>query len=492
MVKQKLTEMFLYRWRYVLGYGLFAIILALLLWLAGLYIPGGLPSSEIHSALISDGLNPAHLFSLAPQELLFLPYRLLQAASIAVFGFSSVSIKLPSLILAFFSALGILYLVNLWFKRNVAVIACLIAVTTTQFLLAAQSGQPGISYIFLTVWILVAASLIAQRGALAHIWVIGGFILAGIGLYLPLNIYVLIALIITALIHPHARHTLLHKASRPILAIGGILFLVIISPLIIGTINTSDLLLQLLGIPHDWGVVGENAKILLSQYASFAAPSNADVVLPAYGFGTFLLIMLGLYRMFTTKYTTKSYIISFWLIFLLPLVFLNPSYINITFIPVILLVALGIDYLIWSWYRLFPKNPYARVFGLVPLAVLVIGLVGSGIDHYAYGYHYDHSVYTQYNFDLGLLSKKLRTLDPNATVHLVVKESDQPLYRAFATHQRNIKRLTVSSEVSTTGSDITIIERGLHTSVAKAPADILIAKTTEAGDRFYLYKNPTR
>jgi len=487
-----LSDMFLYRWRYVLGYGLFAIILALLLWLAGLYIPGGLTSGEIHSALVSDGLNPTHLFSLAPQELLFLPYRLLQAASIAIFGFSALSIKLPSLILAFFAALGILYLVNLWFKRNVAVIACLIAVTTTQFLLAAQSGQPGISYIFLTVWILVAASLIAQRGVLAHAWVIVGFILAGIGLYMPLNVYVLIALIVTGLIHPHARHTLLHKASRPVLAIGGVLFLVIISPLVIGTINTSDLLLQLLGIPRDWGAVGENAGVLLSHYASFAAPSSAEVVLPVYGFGTFLIILLGLYRMFTTKYTTKSYVISFWLICLLPFVFLNPSYINITFIPVILLVALGIDYLIWSWYRLFPKNPYARVFGLIPLGVLVIGLIGSSVDRYAYGYHYDHSVYTQYNFDLSLLSKKLRTLDPDTTVRLVVKESDQPLYRAFAAHQRDIKHLTVSSEASITGSDITIIERGLHFEVTTVPTDILVIKTTEAGDRFYLYKNSAR
>lgn len=492
MAKQKLADMFIYRWRYLLGYGLFAIILAILLWIAGLYIPGGLTNSEIHSALVSDGLDPSHLFSLAPNELLFLPYRLLQAASIALLGFSTLSIKLPSLILAFFSALGILYLVNLWFKRNVAVIACLIAVTTTQFLLAAQSGQAGISYIFLTVWILIAASLIAQRNALARIWVIGGFVLAGIGLYMPLNIYVLVALVITALIHPHARHTLLHKASRPVLVIGSILFLIIISPLVIGVINNNDLLLQLLGIPRSWSAVTQNAQVLLSEYASFAAPSSADVVLPVYGFGTFLLIVLGLYRMFTTKYTTKSYVISFWLIFLVPFVFLNPSYINITFVPVILLFALGIDYLIWSWYRLFPQNPYARIFGLIPLAVLVVGLIGSNVDRYAYGYHYDHSVYKAYNFDLRLLTRKLRTLDHNTTVNLVVKAADKPLYSALAAHQRYVKQLVVSTQIdSRTNNDITIVERGIHTVIPAVPDDILVTKTADASDRFYLYKNKT-
>ena len=491
MAIQKITDMFIYRWRYALGYGAFGIILALTLWLAGLYIPGGLSHAEITSALISDGLNPAHLFSLQPNELLFLPYRLLQAGSIALFGFSTIGIKLPSLILAFFAALGILYLVNLWFKRNVAVITCIVAVTTTQFLLAAQSGQAGISYVFLTVAVLIAATLLAKRGALAYLWVLLGFILAAIGLYMPLNIYVLIALVVTALVHPHARYLLFNKASRPLLAFGTALFLVIISPLIMGVVNDISLLWKLLGVPESWSAVGENTQALLVQYGSFARPTSSNLVLPVYGFGAFLLILLGLYRLVTTKYTTKSYIISFWLILLVPFVFLNPAYVSITLVPVILLIAHGIDYLIWSWYRLFPSNPYARVFGLIPLAVLLVGMVGSNIDRYAYGYHYDQNVTAQYNFDIGILSDQLKDLDKSATVELVVKPSHIPLYTAYASHQRLVKEVIVTSTATNQGN-ITIIEGSLYTPTDVTPDRILVTRAASDSDRFYLYKNDAR
>jgi len=201
--------------------------------------------------------------------------------------------------------------------------------------------------------------------------------------------------------------------------------------------------------------------------------------------------------MFTTKYTTKSYIISFWLIALVPFVIFNPDFITITFVPVMLLSALGVDYLIRSWYRLFPRNPYARVFGLLPLGVLVLGIVVSNVDRYVYGYHYDTQIYSDFNFDhsdfnfdLGLINKTLASYDKNTKVSLVVPEQDIQLYSTYALHQTKIKQLSVTTSpaMAMAQSDITLVARDKKPEVSAVPSEILVARSSFDADRFYVYK----
>ncbi len=491
MGRHSLTDFLFYRWRFVIGYGIFGIALATMLGIAGLYIPGGLSQPEIDSALISNSLSPSQLLNLEPQQLLYLPYRLLQAGSIAVFGFTPLSIKLPSLLLAFLSAVGLIALMNVWFKRNVAVIASIIAVTTTHFLLVAQSGHAGITYMFWAVAILLTTSLITDRRKFASVWILLGCVLAALSLYMPLNIYVIIALVATTIFHPHARHIVLRETSWKVLAGGAAIFLLICTPLIVGVVRDLSILLQLLGVPTDWSAILGNAKELFNQYASFYTPSSGATAAPIYSLGVVLLVVLGLYQMFTTNYTTKSYIISFWLILLVPFVLLNPGFITVTFVPVVLLMALGIDYLIRSWYRLFPRNPYARVFGLLPLGVLMFGIVASNIERYAYGYHYDSKVYSDYNFDLTLLSKTLRTIDSSKAVAIVVPDSDVALYGAFAAHQTGTLEqlvITTSTSLALEKSDVAIVSREKMSEAGIVPSSVLVAKSSLNADRFYVYK----
>lgn len=490
MVREKINKFAFYRLRYPLAYATFAVALASMLLVAGFYLPGGLADSEIRSALVSDNLDPTQLFDLKPEQLIYLPYRLLQAGSISLFGMSLPGIKFPSIVLGFISALGILYLLNLWYRHNVAIIAAIIAVTTNQFLLSSQAGQPGISYIFLTTMVLIAASMIARRSAYATLWIIGGFVLAAVSLYMPLNVYILLALALTSVFHPHARHLLLRRSSKPVVLLGLALFLILISPLIIGIVNDPHVLRTLLGLSESIGNLSKNAGALLQNYSQFTSPTTGDVLAPVYGLGLVLLIALGLYRLISAKYTAKSYILSFWLLLLVPLVCLNPGFVSITFIPVVLLVALAIDYLIRSWYRLFPRNPYARIFGLLPLAVLVIGLVVSSIDRYVYGLHYDRSVYSAYSYDMSLLSKKLKSLDNDVSVRLIVTPDNLAFYNSFARHQRSVEQLSVSTNPATiTATDIAIAERSVKPRIDRLPSEILVIRTAHDADRFYLYKN---
>lgn len=490
MVREKINKFAFYRYRYVLAYIVFAVSLGTMLLIAGFYLPGGLLQNEIRSALISDNLSPASLFALQPDELIYLPYRLLQAATISLFGISVIGIKLPSIILGFLSALGILYLLNLWYRRNVAIVAAIIAVTTSQFLLASQAGQAGIAYIFLTTMILIAASMITRKSAYAKLWIIAGAALAAISLYMPLNVYVLIALALTGIIHPHARYVLLRRAPKSILALGIVVFGIILSPLVVGVANDPSILRRLFGFTESVSNFGANASSLLQSYVSFTSPAAGNVIAPVYGLGLVLLILLGLYRLFSAKYTARSYILSFWLVLLIPLVCLNPGFVSITFVPVVLLIALAVDYLIRSWYRLFPRNPYARVFGLLPLGVLVVGLVVSSIDRYVYGLHYDKAVYSAYSYDLPILTEKLRSIDDKEPVLLIVSKSNLDFYQSFANHQQYIETLSVSTDPKlVTSVSTVIIERSMKQEIDKAPSDILVTRTIDEADRFYLYKN---
>lgn len=489
MGKLQVTDFLIYRWRYPIGYTLFFIAVVAFLVIAGLFIPGGLSKNEINSALISDSLSPTMLLSLQPNELLFLPYHALQAISISLLGFNGFAIKLPSILLAALSAAGLLALMSLWFRRNIAVIGSIIAVSMGQFMLVAQSGHPDIAYIFWAVCVLLTASLIVSDSKLRSLWIVIGFVLAGLGLYMPLNIYVVLALLLTAIFHPHARHIIMRETSKLPLIIGSVLFIIVILPLVLGVLHGGHILLELLGIPASWSSIPGNAWQFLRRYSSFYNPQNGLLMQPIYNLGTLLLILLGMYRMFTTKYTTKSYLISFWLLFLLPFMFLNPSSISITFIPAALLLTQGVEYLIRSWYQLFPRNPYARVFGLLPLAVLVVGISVSNIDRYAYGFHYSKAAYSDYTYDLEILGKKLKSLPSNQQVTLLTSSREYPIYSAFARHQHAILVLKVTSlPAEALHQPYVLATRAAKNSNETVPSGVIAWKMSQNADRFYLYK----
>ncbi len=490
MVRQRLTKYAFYRFRYVFAYTLFGAALAAMLLLAGFYLPGGVTATEMRSVLLSDAVSVNAIFSLPPDQVVYLPYRLLQSVSLDLFGVTLLGIKLPSIILGFFSAIGLLYLLNLWYRKNVAIVVAIVAVTTNQFLLASQAGQAGISYIFLTVMVLIAASMVSRKSVYANAWVIVGFVLAAISLYMPLNIYMLLALILTALLQPHARYLVFKKASKAVVTAGIFLATIVASPLIAGIVANPQIITRLLGLPSEPSSVFSNAAMLFQNYIQFATPSAGAVITPVYGLGLVLLILLGIYRLLTTKYTARNYVISIWLLALIPLVCLNPEFVSVTFVPVMLLAALGVDYLISSWYKLFPINPYARVFGLAPLGILLIGLTLSSVDRYTYGLHYDTAVYSSYSYDVPLLHKELQGLDKDDTVVLVVDKASEAFYRVLASKQQHVSSITVvSSSSNLPTADVIIAERAFSTSIAQSPSQILVTRANQDANRFYLYKN---
>lgn len=476
MAARDITNFFIYRWRYIVGYSIIALMLAGLLVFAGLYVPGGISPEEMQATVTSDSLSLHHLSTLGITNL---PFYLLQATVFHFFSVSDFTIKVPSLVLALFSAIGLILLLRRWFKPNIAVLTSLIAITTGQFLFIAQNGTPGILYVFWPILLLSLGTQVtrAKRGRL--FWKVSFTAAAVLSLYTPLSIYPLIAIILAIILHPHLRN-IVRRFSKVKVIISGIIGAILIAPLVYFIWTMPQLGLSLLGLPSAWPPdIGANVITLLKQFFLFWEPSSTTLMTPVFGFGSVLIIILGIYRLVLTRDTTRSYLIIIWMLCLIPVLLLNPSFTSVTFLPSVLLLAAGLTSLIAYWYRLFPLNPYARIAGLIPIVILVVALIGSGLDRYIYGYHYSPTTAVNFSNDLRLI--------PKDTKNLVVSSSELPFYQAVAHHKKGLSVGTTQSLLST---DDFVATRAAKKQTPNGYMISRIITTTYSNnsDRLYVYK----
>lgn len=471
MGKIDITSFYIYRWRYWLGYSFIVLLLIGSLYIAAFHIPGSVSSLEEQSTIRSSQLGTNLSITNVPANA---PYYGFQHLTLSLFGPTLLGIKLPSLILGFLTAIFMVILLRKWFRSNIAVLSSIIAITTGQFLLLAQEGSSGILYVFWPVVLLLIATLIAKRAKHRFVWKILFFVSAALSLYTPLSIYVLIALGSAAVLHPHLRY-IVRKLSRLKLLGGMIAGAIIITPLVVSCVHNPQLLLSLLGIPNSWPNLLENAEKLIGQYVGFLSFGDGRAIMPIFGLGSFLLILYGYYRLLRSRDTVQSYLILTWTILLLPILIINPVYISIMFVPLLLALATGLSALLRIWYTLFPLNPYARIAGLLPLVVLVLSLTIFGIGRYEYGYRYAPDIVAHYSNDLELL--------PRNTSTIVVAPEEKPFYTALAKYNKDLRVVDTppsSNDFTTTGamrqSDLT-------------PSRIITDGRESNSARYYVYSN---
>lgn len=481
-----ITEYVLYRWRYSIGYVLVGLLVAVLLVAAVLYVPGGLSDAEVTSATNSSRFS---FTSFDPMAMIDLPYTILQNISFRLLGVTTLSIKLPSLVLGLFSLFGIILLLRQWFHTNVAVISALIVITTSQFIFSSQDGTPTIMYVLLPTWLLLLALKVSRQTKRRSFWELLLVAALALSLYTPLSIYVILALFSATLLHPHLRYIVSRLSKRKLLA-AGVLGLALLSPLIAAITNKPEVGRILLGIPETWPNLSETGLELVRTHLGFLFEDKDGRPQSAYTLPSLLLFLLGVVRLFKTKYTARSYIIVSWMLLLAPIVLINPSKTAITFVPVMLLIAAGIDELLHRWYSMFPRNPYARVAGLLPLTLLVLGMALTGIERYFYVYRYSPPVANTFSNDLSLLYGELNSTNSSTVRTMLVANDEAAFYEAVA--RRDPRITVVSSPQATKSEGVIIASRAAF--YEHAPKKIEVqkiitnAKSANA-DRLYLYKS---
>ncbi len=471
MGKFSLNETFIYKHRFILGYGLFAISLITVLLISCLYYPGGISEQEIRAVITSGNIDFNNIDSLAIANL---PYHLLQKASLSIFNANLLAIKLPSAILAFFSAVGIVLLLRRWFKPSIGVLASLIAVSTSRFIFFAQDGTPGIMYIFWAVWLILLASLIVSQVKHRLLYIIAFYATAFLSLYTPLSLYVILAIIFSVLFHPHLRYTV-KNLPKSKLIIGIIMAILLSLPLILLVANQPKLISELLGIPSVIPNISDNLKTLWSHYFSFTKASESILMTPFYELSSMLMVFIGVSIVYKERFTSKNYLIIFWIVCIIPIIIINPSFTSVTFLPILLLLASGLNFILSYWYKLFPRNPYARIGGLIPLTVLISVLVLSGLDRHIYSYTYEPKLASSFSRDLNIVN--------DGPKYLVVSQAEKPFFEVITKYNKSI---IISTKPTT---DYFWATRQAKKNYTGYKIDHIITSSfKDNSDRFYLYK----
>lgn len=487
MKQHEIADLLLYKARYVLGYTVLALLFIGGLLMAGLYAPGGLVQAEIDAIAVTNSLSLSDPTSLAQPNILL---HGLQRLSFWLFGVSELSIKLPAMLLSVVSALAIFFLLRRWFRPNIAILSLLIMTTTGQLLYVGQQFSPHILYIVFSALILLFASLILQRAAWSQLWKISLAITAALSLYTPYFWYINLGLLLVALLHPHTRYFLLSRKQRLSWLPAGIVFGIIVAPLLYACIVKPALASQLLGLSTlDFSLI-TNLKILVRTYVWPYPTVFHGQIAPIIDISSLILIILGLAMAITRRQTARSYMIGAWLLLAMPLLLMQPTLTVIITIPLLILLAVGVETLIREWYKLFPKNPYARATGLV----LMIGLIGvmvlGGIDRYVQGYRHLPEAISATSTD----ARTLRSaLTPGQSAHIVASAAELPLYQAMAHQQPD---LTASTELPASYAGPVYVSRSRLAEFDRRQLGslqrILVNDRSDAADRFYVYKKAAK
>ncbi len=403
-------------------------------------IPSGLSNSETRSVVASATL-PLTLDASS----LDLPYHLLQKASLYFLDLSFYGIRAPSLILGLAAGLSIFILMQRLFKKSVAIIAAIIAISISQFLIPARAGDPSIMLIFWPILTLLQAALISQQVKFSGVLRVTLGLTIILSLYTPFMIYLLLSLAISAIIHPHLRYVLKNYDPAQV-AISLLMAVVLLIPLGWGIYNDPSLAWQLAGFPANLPDLNQylsNALLLLNNMFGFTNRDSAEILRPAYSIGVCVIILFGFIRLFRDFHSARSHLLLVWLALIIPALTSNPGQLYVLYVPLILLLAVGLEALIREWYKLFPLNPYARIAALLPLSLLMLSIISFNYSRYFYSYAYSHAASSSFSHDLLLIKQHLgeATIKTNPVL-LVVKADQIPVYDLL---RRDNPALTITS-----------------------------------------------
>lgn len=494
MASNLVKKISIYKWRFWISYCVLGLLMLGLLLIAMLYVPGGISEAEQASVIKSASLKSQDLSSLAVTDL---PYHVLQKASFYLFGLSNFSIKLPSILVAFASAIGLILLLRHWFKPNVSIITAAIALVSTQFLFLAQQGTPAIMVVFSSVYItLFAYLMVSKTKAAAKLYAVLLALVLAFSLYTPLIGFIVLALALGAILHPHMRYVIRKAGNSPII-IATTLTVLLSLPLVFAIFKNphliKDLLLPTFTMSMD---ILANLELLAVQFFDFADLHTSSAILaPLYSLPVLMIAFVGIYSLARRKHSVQNYVITAWLLMIIPLLLISPLNNEIILIPMALLIATGIDYILWYWYGLFPHNPYARIAGLIPLIVLIGGIVVMGASRYFYTFSHDPNAINPISKDLTIVSSTIRTMNQPAV--LVVDQSEKPFYDVFASVNRLPLQVETTSDVlfkkQYANKNILATRKSAPVNQNRIPTRIVAnSRATTDSDRLYIYKNTPR
>jgi hypothetical protein len=433
-LKSSFNKSTLYRHRHIIGFFFVAFMLYVFVAFGFARNPIGLSELELQSLTLSGGFA-------FPESFINLPYHFLQWLSIQFFGASVFGIRLVSVLLGILTGGLVVASIKNLVRSNVAIISGLIVSSSVFFLNYARLGAPMIMSMFLLALAIFAISKYLTSAKNRTLWLLTLVFATVVGVYSPLGIYLLAALIFIAIFHPKARLIVKRmKVWQTLLA--SVLAIGLLLPLVFAVVDQPNLLLVLLGFdnlvytpPELW----HNIQALIIPWSI----DSFGLATPFFNIVEIALVVVGIVALVRQFWSARSQLFLGLGVLSFAVSVFDITNAYIMFIPYVFLISFGVQTIIDRWYKLFPVNPFARAFGLLPLGILILGLVFSNFSQYNLSNYYDKNVIYTRNETYQIIRDELTTMRAHS-ISLVVDSANVELYKTLKNEFTN---LTVGASI---------------------------------------------
>lgn len=304
---------------------------------------------------------------------LFAPYKLVQLLLVEL-GFNSVfALRAISASIGLLAILTVYYVLQRWYTTRISIIGTLLFATSGWFLVHARQATPDICYALIVL--LLAYGTWMRRTKRAGLALFLGALLSVFLVYIP----GLIWLVILGVIWQRREISHLVKDAPRLALLAGVLFLVLLTPLVLANINDTSLIKPLAGLSATTDLtplgfaknIGEQLTIIFWQGPKLA--SQGLVGSPLLDPFVIAMALLGCYAYVYQRTLDRSKMLGGGLLAGLLLLGLGGLVSNVILMPLIYIIALaGVALMVQQWFTVFPRNPLARSVGVVVITVAVL------------------------------------------------------------------------------------------------------------------------
>lgn len=451
-----LKELLLYRYRFIAGYGILLFLcIGLTTWQLS-SVPPGFSAAEQQSSVISSAIS-SEVMSYVDA-----PYHFVQKTTLMLFGPSPLGIRLPSVVAAIVFVASAYLLLRRWFGESSAVIGAILTVSSVHFLLHGRSGDPLIMHYLWPTLLLLTATLASAQGKQWRFWVWAFAAVAGLSLYTP-YVGLLAAVIAVVTVASRGGRILLADIGGPFASLAALSFVALAAPWAY-TIYTDPAQFHVY-----FNFSTANAAVTTERVAElWRAVSGTSVegnFTPALSIPAAAFLVYGVIHSLRNIALTRYVVIILWLLIagLLYAMIANvPA--SILFLPLALLVIIGLHRFINRWYELFPRNPYARVSAILPITLIVAVMVQFNYQRYFFVLPQAETVRASYNNDIVLLQRHLDAQPRTNSIKVVVSDQEKEFINLI--DERLVQVASVSEPNLNFNGERLLVSRAAYTQLS--------------------------
>lgn len=287
------------------------------------------------------------------------------------------TIRLTGAIFGLLGAIGFFYILRKWYTLRMAVFGTILFTTSTWFLHSARVASPDASYLLLPL--LIAGMIHVQAKARTHVVLLLVIILGLFTIYIPGILWFLVPAVVLqrkVIINSLKLQPLWFKITL------GLVSLLMLVPFVLMLVapygSLKDNILTLLGLPQQFPSIAQIMKNIAHLIGNIfvynvQGPLYVAGRLPLLDAATAALALMGIYRFVVHFRLVRTKLIGLVGVFGAVLISLGGTVSLVLLLPfVYLLVVEGIKWLLELWLSIFPRNPFARSFGVGVVVVLVL------------------------------------------------------------------------------------------------------------------------